>query len=79
MTLAILKIQAKELPLKFSLDDSLAMAPMMKLSNFSEVIVGARISKSGNAMPQGGDLEGFSQPVKVGAKDIRINIDKVVP
>ncbi len=79
MPLAILKIQAKELPLKFSLDDSLAMAPMMKLSNFSEVIVGARISKSGNAMPQSGDLEGFSQPVKVGAKDIRIRIDKVVP
>lgn len=79
MPLAILKITAKELPLKFSLDDSLAVAPMMKLSNFSEVIVGARISKSGDAMPQSGDLEGFSQPVKVGAKDIRISIDKSVP
>lgn len=79
MPLAILKIKAKELPLTFSLDDSLAMAPMMKLSNFSEVIVGARISKSGNAMPQSGDLEGYSQPVKVGAKDIRITIDKTVP
>ncbi len=79
MPLAILKIQAKELPLRFSLDDTLAMAPMMKLSNFKTVIVGARISKSGNAMPQSGDLEGYSQPVKVGAKDIRITINKAVP
>lgn len=79
MPLAILKIKVKELPLKFMLDDSLAMAPMMKLSNFSEVIVGARISKSGNAMPHSGDLEGLSQPVKVGAKNIRIVIDKAVP
>lgn len=79
MPLAILKITAKELPLRFSLDDSLAMAPMMKLSNFSDVIVGARISKSGNAMPQSGDLEGFSQPVKVGARNIRITIDKAIP
>lgn len=78
MPLAILKITAKELPLRFSLDDTLAVAPMMKLSDFKEVIVGARISKSGNAMPQSGDLEGFSQPVAVGAKNIRISIDKTV-
>ncbi len=79
MPLAVLKIQAKELPLKFSLDDSLAMAPMMKLSNFKTVIVGARISKSGNAMPQKGDLVGFSHPVKVGSHDISITIDRTVP
>ncbi len=79
MPLAILKITAKELPLTFSLDDTLAVAPMMKLSDFKEVIVGARISKSGNAMPQSGDMEGFSQPVAVGAKDIRISISKTVP
>ncbi|MBY0579883.1 MAG: c-type cytochrome biogenesis protein CcmI [Burkholderiales bacterium] len=79
MPLAILKVEARELPLKFSLDDTLAVAPMMKLSNFREVVVGARISKSGNAMPQSGDLEGLSQPVKVGAGDIHITIDKPVP
>ncbi len=79
MPLAVLKIPAKELPLKFSLDDTLAMAPMMKLSNFKTVIVGARISKSGNAMPQKGDLVGFSHPVQVGSSDIRITIDKTVP
>lgn len=79
MPLAILKLQAKDLPVNFSLDDSMAMSPQMKLSNFSEIVVGARISRSGNAMPQSGDLEGASQPVKVGAKGVTVTIDQVVP
>ena len=79
MPLAILKITAKELPLKFSLDDSLAPAPMFKLSDAQEVVVGARISKSGDAMPRSGDMEGRSDPVRVGEKNIHITIDKVIP
>lgn len=79
MPLAILRLQAKDLPVNFSLDDSMAMSPQMKLSNFPEVVVGARISKSGNAMPQPGDLEGTSKPVKVGRKGIAVSIDRVVP
>lgn len=78
MPLAILKLQAKDLPVNFSLDDSMAMSPQMKLSNFPEVVVGARISKSGNAMPQPGDLEGTSQPVKVGQTGVAISIDQTV-
>jgi cytochrome c-type biogenesis protein CcmH len=79
MPLAIVRLTAKELPSAFSLDDSTAMNPAMKLSNFPEVVVGARISKSGNATPQSGDLEGFSGPVKLGANGVQIVIDKVVP
>lgn len=79
MPLAILKLQAKDLPVNFTLDDSMAMSPQMKLSNFSEIVVGARISRSGNAMPQAGDLEGVSQAVKVGAKNVAVTIDQVVP
>jgi cytochrome c-type biogenesis protein CcmH len=79
MPLAILKLTAKDLPAKFTLDDAMAMSPQMKLSNFGEVVVGARISKSGNAMPQPGDLEGMSQAVKVGAKSVSINIDHALP
>jgi cytochrome c-type biogenesis protein CcmH len=79
MPLAILKRQVSDLPFKFSLDDSQAMTPAMKLSNFPEVVVGARVSQSGTAAPQSGDLEGLSGTVKVGAKDVAIVIDKVLP
>ena len=79
MPLAIIKKQVKDLPLSFALDDSMAMNPAMKLSNFAEVIVGARISKSGNAMPQTGDLKGSSSVIKLGNQDLKIIIDSAVP
>lgn len=77
--LAILKLQAKDLPVSFSLNDTMAMMPDMALSNFPEVVVGARISKSGNAMPQSGDLEGLTPIVKVGSDGLHITIDRTVP
>ena len=58
MPLAIIKKQAKELPLTVSLTDADSMMPAMKLSNFKQVKLLARISKSGNAMPQTSDLIG---------------------
>jgi len=79
MPLAILRFQVKDLPVKFHLDDSLAMSPAMKLSNFPEVVVGARVSKTANAVPQTGDLQGASKPIKVGATGVAIIIDQVVP
>ena len=79
MPLAILRLQAKNLPATFSLDDAMAMSPAMKLSSFPEVVVGARISKSGTALPQPGDLQGFSQTVKLGDKGIKVVIDQQVP
>ncbi len=79
MPLAILKRQVKDLPASFTLDDTMAMAPNMALSNFSEVVVGARVSKSGQAMPQSGDLEGVSKPVKVGTKGVAVVIADTVP
>jgi len=78
MPLAILRVQVKDLPVNFSLDDSMAMSPQMKLSNFPEVIIVARISKTGSAVPQAGDLEGSSGPVKLGAKNIVIEISQQV-
>jgi cytochrome c-type biogenesis protein CcmH len=80
MPLAIVRKQVRDLPLSVSLDDSLAMSPAMVLSKFTEVSVGARISSSGNAMPQSGDLQGSKSPVVVG-KDthIEITIDSRVP
>ena len=79
MPVAILKRSARELPISFSLDDSLAMAPEMKLSKFTSVVVGTRVSKSGEAMPRPGDLQGQAGPINVGSRDVEIVIDKVVP
>jgi cytochrome c-type biogenesis protein CcmH len=78
MPLAILRKQVKDLPLKFTLDDSMAMSPANALSGASKVVVGARVSKSGNAMPQPGDLSGQSAPVSVGASGIQIEIKEAV-
>ncbi len=78
MPLAILRKQVKDLPLTFTLDDSMAMSPAAKLSSTPRVIVGARISASGNATPQAGDLQGFSAPVAPGAAGLQIQIANVV-
>ena len=79
MPLAIIRKTVKDLPLKFALNDSMAMRPDMKLSNFQEIVVGARISKSGNAMPQSGDMQGSFGPVGIGdASGVEIIIDKTV-
>ncbi len=79
MPLAIIRKQVKDLPLRFSLDDSMAMSPQMKMSNFDQVVVVARISKSGNAMSQPGDLLGMSKPLALGTTGIKIDIDQAVP
>jgi cytochrome c-type biogenesis protein CcmH len=78
MPIALMRRRASELPLEFRLDDSMAMVPQMRLSGQTRVIVGARISKRGDASPQAGDLQGFSQPVAVGTKELRVDIAEMV-
>jgi cytochrome c-type biogenesis protein CcmH len=79
MPLAIVKRTAADLPLSFTLDDSMAMAPDFKLSSFANVVVGARLSKSSNATPQSGDLEGQSAALAGRSSGIEIVIDSVRP
>jgi len=79
MPLAIMKKRVRDLPITFSLDDSMSMSPTATLSSAGEVIVGARISRSGQAIPQSGDVEGFSAPVKVGARGVAVVIEKAIP
>jgi len=76
--LAILRKQVKDLPLDFTLDDSLAMSPAMRLSTAKEVIIGARISKSGTATPQPGDMQGLTGAIAVGAKGIALEINEPI-
>jgi len=75
MPLAMLRRRAAELPLQFRLDDSAAMNPAARLSEAKEVIVVARVSRSGTATPQAGDIEGASKTVRAGASGIVIRID----
>ena len=79
MPLAILKRKVSDLPLTFLLDDSTAMSGEMRLSKFPRVVVGARVSKSGDAMPRAGDLTGQTGPVDTGSHKLVITIDGVQP
>lgn len=78
MPLAILRKQVKDLPLDFRLDDDMAMSPATRLSKADQVVVVARISRSGNAMPQPGDLQGQSAPVAPGASGLQVQIGEVL-
>ncbi|MGH2669673.1 MAG: c-type cytochrome biogenesis protein CcmI, partial [bacterium] len=83
MPLAIARIRARDLPATVVLDDSQAMVPEMKLSNFDEVVVGARASLSGEARAQRGDLEGYT-PNAISLTErpsapIAVTINRIVP
>lgn len=62
MPVAIARLPARPEPVQVTLDDGSAMTPALRLSAQARVVVGARISRSGNATPQPGDLEGESMP-----------------
>ncbi len=81
MPLAIQRLSAASLPMTVVLDDSMGMTPAMKLSSVEQVIVGARISKSGNAAAQPGDLQVLSAPLGVTTTTAPIDliINEVVP
>jgi len=78
MPLAILRKKVKDLPLDFTLDDSLAMSPAANMSGVASVVVSARISKTGEAVPQAGDLSGQTGPVKLGTGALKLEIRDVV-
>lgn len=78
MPLAVVRATAGELPRDFRLDDTMAMSPTARLSGAAQVLVEARISKSGTATPSAGDLRGASAPVKPGTHGVSIVINDTV-
>ncbi|MCM2307120.1 MAG: c-type cytochrome biogenesis protein CcmI [Sulfuritalea sp.] len=76
--LAMARINPATMPHAFKLDDSMSMAPTMRLSSAKSVIIGARVSRSGEALAKSGDFEGFSAPVTVGASGVVVTISGVV-
>ena len=79
MPVAIVRATKKDLPFMFQLDDSTSPMPSRKLSSAGPVVIVARLSKSGQAMPQSGDLEGTSQPIQSGVDGITVVIDRERP
>jgi cytochrome c-type biogenesis protein CcmH len=79
MPVSIVRASRKDLPFTFRLDDSTSPMPSRKLSDVDTVVIVARLSKSGKATPESGDLEGTSQPVKPGTEGITVVIDRERP
>ena len=78
MPVALLRKQVRDLPVEFTLDDSNAMVRDMKLSQVRTVVIGARISARGDVTPKPGDMQGWSAPVPVGTRGIRLEISEVL-
>jgi cytochrome c-type biogenesis protein CcmH len=79
LPLAVVRKQVRDLPFSFVLDDSTAMNPESRLSLAREAKIGARISKTGSAKPQGGDFHGGELGmVPVGAKGVTIEINAII-
>lgn len=80
MPLAVVRKKVSELPVTVTLDDSMAMVPMAKISKFEDIEVSAHISKTGQANKQSGDLFGNSGSLTVSStQKTEITINQAVP
>lgn len=78
MPLAIVRKTVADLPLHFTLDDSMAMSANFRLSQQPMVVVGARISRQGDALPRPGDWQGLTEPMAPGSQDVKILINSMI-
>lgn len=74
MPLAVMRATVRDLPQRFELNDGMGMPNGPRLSSVKQVVIGARVSRTGSATPQPGDLEGYSSIVDLGAKDVNVAI-----
>ncbi len=77
MPLAAVRKQVQDLPMEVVLNDAMAMMPNLKLSSFDTVVVGARVSKTGQPVGQNGDLFAEKRSIKNG-DSISIEINEVL-
>lgn len=78
MPVALMRKKVSDLPLDFTLDDSLAMVAGNGMSKLSTVVVVARISIKGDVVPAAGDLEIVSVPVPIGTQSLKLEITQVL-
>ena len=78
MPLAVQRITVAQLPYQFNLDDSMAMAPGATISSQAQVVIVARVSKSGTPAPAKGDVEGMSAPVAPGARGVNVVLSRII-
>lgn len=78
MPLAIMRMRVSDLPRAFVLDDSTSMSPEATLSRASKVRVEIRISQSGGAAAQPGDLSGVLPDIGIHAEGLELVADTVV-
>jgi len=79
MPLAIVRTTAGNLPYSYHLDDANSIMPAHKLSQANEVVLVARVSKTGDAKQQAGDLQGITAAIKPDGRSVDIEIDQVLP
>jgi cytochrome c-type biogenesis protein CcmH len=79
MPVAVLRTAVTAFPMNFVLNDASAMSPNALISQLPEVSVEVRISKTGMAMPESGDLIATPKTIKVGTNNIRLMINQVRP
>jgi cytochrome c-type biogenesis protein CcmH len=79
MPVTVLKTAVTAFPMSFVLNDALAMSPNALISQMPEVSVEVRISKTGMAMPEPGDLISTPQTIKVGTTNARLVIEQIRP
>ena len=77
MPVAVLKVPVTNFPMSFVLTDALAMNPNNPISKLSEVAIEVRISKTGMAKAEAGDLLSAVQTVKVGSSQVKLLVDQV--
>lgn len=78
MPVALLRKKVKDLPLNFTLDESMAMVKEATLAHIEAAVIVARVSMRGDVLPQAGDLQGVTAPVPIGATGIKLEISEVM-